>query len=129
MPRRKRANPEQQIQRAVFQHLRIRGVPNMVAFHCPNGGWRTAVEGAIFKGLGVLPGIPDVLIVHKPPGSEFACFYALELKADQSSRPTESQLEAIDRINAAGGFAAIAVGLDAALACLTMWGLLRGTVT
>jgi hypothetical protein len=123
MPRRKRANPEAIIQRAVFQHIRYRGVPNMVAFHCPNGGWRTAVEGAILKGLGVMPGIPDVIALHNGK------LYALELKADQSSRPTESQLEAIDRINAAGGFAAIAVGLDAALNCLTAWGLLRGTVT
>ena len=68
-----------------------------------------------------MPGIPDVIALHDGK------FFALELKADQSKRPTESQLEAIDRINAAGGFAAIAHGLDAALACLTTWGLLRGT--
>jgi hypothetical protein len=44
-----RHRPEQQIQRAVFQHLHQRGAPDVFAFHPANGGWRSAVEGAIFK--------------------------------------------------------------------------------
>jgi hypothetical protein len=45
----RRSHPEQQIQRAVLDHLRWRAVPGAFAFHVPNGGWRSAVEAAIFK--------------------------------------------------------------------------------
>ena len=55
---------EQQIQRAVFEHLRWHGAKNIFAFH-PNGGWRTATEGAIFKPMGVVPGVPrNVVLVR-----------------------------------------------------------------
>jgi hypothetical protein len=30
---------EQDIQRALFEHIDRRGVPGLVAIHCPNGGW------------------------------------------------------------------------------------------
>jgi hypothetical protein len=56
--------PEDQIQRAVFQHIRARGVAGLVAIHVPNGGYRRPVEAAIMKGLGVTAGAPDVLLWH-----------------------------------------------------------------
>jgi hypothetical protein len=37
---RPRARPEDQIQRAVFEHLRVRGVPGSFHFAVPNGGYR-----------------------------------------------------------------------------------------
>jgi hypothetical protein len=40
----------------------------------PNGGWRSPIEGAILKGLGVQPGVPDLILVRD--GLPFA----LELK-------------------------------------------------
>jgi hypothetical protein len=49
-------SPEATIQRAVFQHLRARGVRGLVAFHVPNGGYRRPAEAAIMKGLGVVAG-------------------------------------------------------------------------
>lgn len=30
--------------------------------HCPNGGWRSPREAALFKAMGVKAGIPDVLL-------------------------------------------------------------------
>ena len=57
------ARPEQQIQRAVFQHLTIRAAPGTYAFHSPNGGWRSRVEGAVLKGMGVKAGVPDIIAV------------------------------------------------------------------
>jgi hypothetical protein len=36
----RRARPENAIQRAVFEHLRVRGAPNVFAFHPANGGYR-----------------------------------------------------------------------------------------
>jgi hypothetical protein len=51
--------------------------------------------------------------------------YALELKAEEG-RATEAQLAFIAKINEVGGCAAVATGLDRALACLEAWGLLKG---
>lgn len=117
--RRTSVRPEDQIQRAVFQHIRSRGVPGLVAWHTPNGGKRKPIEAAIFKGLGVSAGVSDIIAVYR--GSIFA----LELKAE-GGRPTESQLEFLADIGRAGAFTAVASGLDTALATLEAWGLLRG---
>jgi hypothetical protein len=120
MARQRRRSPEATIQSAVFAHLRARGAPGLFAFHPANGGYRKPVEAAILKGMGVVAGVPDVIIIHAG-----RC-YALELKAE-GGRPTEIQLATIAAMKAAGALCAIAVGLDAALATLEGWGLLRGT--
>jgi hypothetical protein len=117
---RRRAQPEAAIQRAVFAHLRQRGAPGVFAFHPANGGARQPIEAAILKGLGVVPGVPDVIAIKA--GQVFA----LELKAS-GGRPTEAQLATIAAMEAAGAFTCIAEGLDSALAALEAWKLLRGT--
>jgi hypothetical protein len=111
--------PEQTIQRAVFDHLRLRAAPGVFAFHPANGGYRKPIEAAIMKGLGVKAGVPDVVAIHK------GRVFALELKAE-GGRATPKQLEAIAAMEAAGAYCCIAEGLDRALACLEAWGLLRG---
>jgi hypothetical protein len=116
-----RRHPEDDIQRAVFQHIRARGVPGLFAFHVPNGGYRRPREAAILQGLGVLAGVTDVIAIHE------GRVFGLELKAE-GGRPTEKQLAAIAAMEEAGAFTAIAEGLDRALAVLESWGLLRGTV-
>jgi len=115
----RRARPEQQIQRAVFQHLHSRAAPGIFAFHVPNGGYRKPIEAAILKGLGVRAGVPDIIAIHNG-----RC-YALELKAE-GGRATDKQLATIAAMERAGAFTAIAEGLDAALRCLEAWGLLSG---
>jgi hypothetical protein len=109
----RRRRPEDEIHRAVCQHLRQRGVPGLVWWHTPNGGKRRPVEAAILKGLGTRAGVADLIFVHR--GRPFA----LELKADDG-RPTVEQM-------AAGGCACIVHGLDRALRTLETWGLLCGT--
>lgn len=111
--------PEDLIQRAVFQHIRARGAPGLVAWHTPNGGKRKPIEAAIFKGLGVRAGVADIIAVHQGK------IYALELKAEDG-RPTTAQIEFLSDIEKAGAFTAIPRGLDAALATLEAWGLLIG---
>src|SRR5262245_27946816 len=69
----RRHRPEAAIQRAVFQHLRERGVPGLFAFHPANGGYRKPIEAAILKGLGVTAGVPDVIAIYE------GCCYAMEL--------------------------------------------------
>jgi hypothetical protein len=58
--------PEQALQRAVFQHFYLRARPGVFAFHPANGGWRSRVEAAILKSLGVRAGVPDAGL--KAPG-------------------------------------------------------------
>src|SRR5262245_25767196 len=81
-----RAIPEQQVQRAVCKHLRLRGAPGLVWFAVPNGGRRSPVEAAIFAGLGVRAGVLDLILLHR--GRAFA----LELKTD-AGRPTAAQTQ------------------------------------
>jgi hypothetical protein len=115
----RRARPEDQIQRCVFQHLRVRGAPSVFAFHPANGGYRKPIEAAVLKGLGVRAGVPDVIAIH-----DGHCF-GLELKAP-GGRPTELQLATIAAMKAAGAHCCVAEGLDRALAVLEAWGLMRG---
>jgi hypothetical protein len=119
---RRRASPEAQIQRAVVAHLKARGAPGLVWTHVPLGGYRKPVEASILKGLGTRAGVSDLLLWHR--GRAFA----LELKAE-GGKPSEAQMQFISDLNAAGGFACIASGIDEAIRTLECWGLLRGTAS
>jgi hypothetical protein len=119
---RHRRRPEAAIQRAVFQHLRVRGAPGVFAFHPANGGYRKPVEAAILKGLGVVAGVPDVIAIHN------GRVFAMEIKAE-GARATDKQLACIAALREAGAFTCIAEGLNQALAALESWQLLRGGVS
>jgi len=126
--RRARARAEDAIQRTLFQHFRMRSAPGVVAWHTPSGGYRKPVEAAIFKGLGVMPGVSDICAVRPAVcqcGAPHVEFFALELKA-QGGRATEMQMKFIHDINNAGGHGVVAFGLDEALRCLEAWRLLKG---
>jgi len=86
--------PEDAIQRAVFEHLAVRGAPGIFAFHPANGGYRRPVEAARLKELGVRPGVPDVVAVHRGK------VYAIELKRE-GGRATDAQLQAAARLKSA----------------------------
>jgi hypothetical protein len=70
----KHRRPEQGIQRAVFDHLRIRATTGTFAYRPANGGARSPIAGAILKGIGVVAGIPDILAIKDGK------IYGLELK-------------------------------------------------
>jgi VRR-NUC domain len=114
-----RAMSEQQIHRAVVQHLRQRGVLGLVFVHPPNGGYRHRAEAAIFSALGVRAGVADLLLWHD--GKSFA----LELKSP-GGRASEAQLAFLSDMERAGAYTALVEGLDRALKTLEAWGLLRG---
>lgn len=118
----RRRNPEAQLQRAVVQHLRTRGMPGLVWWHTPNGGARSKIEGAIFKSMGVRAGVSDLILVYQNK------IFALELKAE-GGRATEAQLAFLQDIDRAGAFTALAEGLDAALRTLEAWGLIKPDLT
>jgi hypothetical protein len=113
---------EQQIQRAVVDHLRWRGVPGVFAFHPANGGWRSAVEAAILKSLGVVAGVPDIIIIH-----DGRC-YGLELKSGRG-RLTDVQRSAHVAMRQAGATVCTVWGLDEALAQLAERRLVRGAAS
>ena len=110
--------PEQAIHRAVVSHLNWRAMPGVFFFHCPNGGYRSKTEGAIFKGLGVKAGIPDLVIFYR------AQIFGVELKASYG-RLSPSQRLCMDAMEVAGARTAIAHSLDEALITLEFWGVLR----
>jgi hypothetical protein len=114
-----RSRPEQQVQRAVFQHIRLRGVPNLFAFHPANGGFRRPIEAKILQGQGVKAGVPDVILIYA------GHTWGLEIKAE-GGRATKHQLEALAAMEAAGATTAITEGLDSTIKQLETWGLLRG---
>ncbi len=109
---------ESAIQIAVMHHLRLRSKPGVLAWHVPNGGSRSKAEAGRFKAEGVVPGIPDVNILFE------GRFYGLELKA-LGGRVAPEQRAIHDAMTAAGGTVAVAFGLDAAVAQLEAWGVLR----
>jgi hypothetical protein len=117
----KRRRPEDEIQRAVFQHLAARPAQGVFAFHVPNGGQRSPIEAAILKGLGVKAGVPDVIAIRQGQ------VYGLELKAPRHGRLSPAQRETIPAMERAGCICRVATGLDEALAAL-QGDLVRGRV-
>jgi hypothetical protein len=130
---------ENEIQRAVFSHLRTRPAPGVFAFHPKNASsdMRGRRRG-VYAGLGVVPGIPDVIVfkkwsIHAPGGPTRTDVYALELKVLnlRDKKPTEhaeKQSKCRENLVAVGVVADIAYGLDEALEWLEARGLLRGEV-
>jgi len=113
-----RARPEQQLQRSVLAHLSRRAMPGLWYCHIPNGGYRGAIEAAIFKSLGVVAGAPDLLLIF---GGRT---YGLELKANKG-RLSPTQIATHERMKAAGAIVATATGLEEALSWLTLWGVIK----
>jgi hypothetical protein len=120
---RRRQRPEQIIHKSVVAHLRARAVPGVVFLHPASGEARNAVTGAILKGLGVMPGAPDLLLWAP---SESGCkSFALEIKSEDG-RVSESQADMLRRLADAGVITAVTFGLNAAVERLETWQLLRG---
>jgi hypothetical protein len=113
---------ENEIQRAVFAHIRERGAPGLVAFHPKNGGihQRGRARG-INAGLGVRSGVSDVILFRD------GRFFVLELKREgKKVKDGDEQDRFLADVRAAGGEAEWCAGLDAAIAQLETWGLLIG---
>ena len=113
---------EQQIHKAVVQHLRLRGVKGLMFWHTMQnqfvGGRKGAIFGGIAKAMGVQPGVSDLLLFHK------SRLYALELKVD-AGHVTPSQAKFIEDLVTNGGLAQVARGIDQALEILEDWKLIK----
>jgi hypothetical protein len=111
---------ENQIQKAIFAHLRQRGAPGAFAFHPKNGGiHQRGRRRGINSGLGVVSGVPDVIVIHQ------GRTYGLELKK-QGGELSQAQIETLEQMEHAGAIVDTATGLDAALRWLEDHRLLVG---
>lgn len=90
-------------------------------FHVPNGGHRHRVTAALFKRLGVMPGVSDYHCML--PSGAWPSLW-LEIKTD-TGRPSDEQLEFLASARYAGHFAVVAYGWDEAKAIIDAW--MRGT--
>ncbi len=70
----KRNHPEDDLQKRVVSTLRMS--PGLLVFAVPNGGKRGKIEAARLYGLGVMAGIPDLVVCWHPGRVAF-----VELKA------------------------------------------------
>ena len=111
---------EATIHATVARHLHVRGVPGLLFWHTPNGGARRSTEAAIFKGLGVLPGVSDITLFYD------RTLYALEIKRDARAKVTPAQRRFIEAVKQQGGKAEIGRGLDHCLRILE--GSVFGTI-
>lgn len=112
------ADTELTIHKALVQHLRMRGVKGVFWFHPPNGESRSARTGDKLKRMGVIAGVPDlVLIINGRP-------YGLEIKSDEGRQSPEQKAVAAAWM-VAGGHYEVVRGIDAGLALLEGWGALK----
>lgn len=109
---------EDQIQRAVADYLRLRGVRGLVWWHTPNGELRRPGIGGRLKAYGARAGMPDVMLIHKGRS------YALELKTEHG-RISAAQRAVHEDLKEAGAEVWVAFGLDAAIGQLKKWGVVR----
>lgn len=114
-----RAHPEEDLQRAIIQHWRLRGNPKALLIHVPNGEVRSKRTGAKLKAMGTVAGTPDLLALM-PDGR---CGW-IELKASGNYQsPAQKAFQA--HCEAIGVPYEVCYTLDKAIAILTAWGVLK----
>lgn len=77
--------------------------PNVVYFHVPNGGSRSAAEGGRFKAIGVKAGVPDLVFLA------YQRFYLMEWKEPGKGTLSKAQREMHPRLIMAGATSLITV--------------------
>lgn len=114
----KRDNPEERLQAAIVQHLRLLAPKNVIWFHPANGGQRSKRTAARLKAQGVVPGIPDLSFVLPDGRAAF-----MELKAP-NGRLSPAQKEFGDLCARMEVEYAVSSDLDQCLSILKAWGVL-----
>ncbi len=112
---------EQALHRAAAEFLDLALPAGAEWWHTPNGGTRSRIEGAVFKAMGVRPGIPDLLILFRGK------LIAVELKAS-SGRLTPAQKAMHLRLTLAGAVVTTCTSLDELASFIGMLVPLRATV-
>jgi hypothetical protein len=116
--RTRRRSPEARLQRSLVEHLRWCARSDVWFCHIANGGARTAIEGAIFKALGVHTGAPDLLVIRAGQPIFIEC------KAP-GRRLSPAQVECHEALRRAGAAVETTDDIDQALGFLRRHGVLR----
>lgn len=113
--------PEQDIQIQVVRHLTARSMPGVFYFHVPNERKTTNFLGRINKRIGVVAGVPDLILLYRSQ------IFGLELKAGTGKKfaPSDAQVAAMNAMEVAGARCAVAGSVEEALYTLECWGVLR----
>lgn len=123
--RKPRRSAEEQLQRAIIDHLRLRADPKVIWMHIPNGGARSKSEGGRLKAMGTLAGAPDLMFVM-PDAT--VCFMELKrqalAKGDHAGVLSEAQIAFHKRCEEIGVPIVTAYNIDQALAVLEGWGVI-----
>ena len=130
-PPRRRAQPEAALQRAIVGLIRQVGIRGGgFVFHVPNGGKRSEIEAKIMKGMGVVAGISDLVLVVPPrtAGIGGAEVYFLECKAPGGSESPAQKAHgaACESVCAPR---AVVETIEEAVWILNCWGILARKVT
>ena len=118
----KRKRPEDAIQRAIVQMLRVSRTRGVIFFAIPNGGLRAHIESKIMKGLGTLKGVPDLCVVAPGGRAHF-----IEVKAPRGRLEPEQRAFETDCARNEIPHAVVR-SLDEAIAVLDGWGLTRARI-
>jgi hypothetical protein len=116
---RRREQPERALQLSLVEHLAWRAQPGTWWTHFPAGGRRSRIAGAILKGMGAKPGVPDILLLSQ------GRLFGLELKAGDRGRLSPAQTATHAEMRNAGAVIGTAGTIDEALDLLAEWGVLR----
>ncbi len=108
-------HPEDTLQKSIIQYLRIAAPNGLLYFHVPNGGKRSASEGARFKAMGVMAGVADLLFFWRDGVG------AIELKAGKNTA-TDTQIIFKHRWLETGGNYAECRSLEDVRHYLELWG-------
>lgn len=114
---------EDRLQMSLVDYLRWAGRKDVLFWHTPNGGARSKATAGKLKGMGVLPGVPDLIFLF--PDATIAC---LELKIPGGT-VSPAQTAFIEHCERIGVMAAVAYGFDQAVEVLTAWGVLKSVAT
>lgn len=108
---------EDEIQRCVVAMLAVEAEPGVIAFHVPNGGKRGKAEAGRFKGMGVVAGIPDLIVIAGGRA------YGLEMKTP-AGRLSPVQKEMRARFIRSGAEYEVARSVEEARRVLAQWGVI-----
>ncbi len=115
--KKRREAPEENLQRAVWQHIKLLARPDVIAFAVPNGSPKSKRTGARFKAQGLVPGIADLCFVLTDGSAAF-----LELKSAKGRMSPEQRSFASKCERMKVPFA-VANNIDDALSILRGWGV------
>jgi hypothetical protein len=118
---------EHQLQRALYNHWRLKGTPNSTFIHLANEGKRSTAEGWRLKQIGLTPGLPDVLLRGDPDYLERGVMaepFFLELKRPGVVATPERRLQ-LEGFVEKGWLVWTINSLDAALALLREHAVLK----